>query len=92
MTVDVAVRGMTCQGCESVVETAVEMLDGVEEVTADRYEGVVQVEGDVAPDDVATKVELAGYKAIAEVEAADEPTDEPVATEPAVDGADETEE
>ena len=63
MTTDVVVRGMTCQGCESVVETAVEMLDGVRGVDADRYESVVHVDGDVAPEDIIEQVELAGYKA-----------------------------
>lgn len=62
----IRVRGMTCEGCESVVETAVSMLDGVEEVSADRYENIVEVSGDVGVDDVAAKVELAGYRALGE--------------------------
>lgn len=63
MSVTVTVTDMTCQGCESVVETAVELLDGVEAVDADRYENVVTVSGDVDADDVVGKVELAGYTA-----------------------------
>lgn len=61
MTIEVAVKDMTCQGCESVVETAIEMLDGVESVDADRYEERVRVEGSVDPADVVDKIELAGY-------------------------------
>lgn len=69
----VRVQGMTCQGCESVVETAVEMLDNVQTVDADRYENVVTVEGDVTVEEVADKVELAGYTAHG---AADEPNEQ----------------
>lgn len=59
----IRVRGMTCQGCEEVVETAIELLDGVEDVTADRYDNEVEVVGDVSMNDVADKVEMAGYRA-----------------------------
>ncbi len=84
MTVDVVVKGMTCQGCESVVETSVKMLNGVESVDADRYEGVVHVGGDVEPDDIIEQVELAGYKA--EPMSAAEPDDTPEATaQPVID-------
>lgn len=69
---EVRVRGMTCQGCEEVVETAVSLLEGVEEASADRYEDVVSVTGDVSIEDVAEKIELAGYRALGP---ADEPTD-----------------
>lgn len=63
MSVTVTVTDMTCQGCESVVETAVELLDGVATVEADRYDGAVEVTGDIDPDDIVEKIELAGYTA-----------------------------
>jgi copper chaperone CopZ len=56
---------MTCQGCEEVVEKAIEMADGVEEASADRYEDVAGFEGDADPDTLVTKVEMAGYDASA---------------------------
>lgn len=59
---------MTCQGCEDVVETAVNLLDDVEGVDADRYEDIVEVNGDVTVDMVAEKVEMAGYRAIGPAE------------------------
>lgn len=62
MTVEARVRGMTCQGCEEVVETAVELVGAVESVDADRYDNVVRVEGPVEPELVADKIELAGYR------------------------------
>lgn len=65
----VRVTGMTCQGCEDVVETAVNLLDGVEEVDADRYADLVEAKGDVTVEMVAEKVEMAGYRAIGPAEA-----------------------
>lgn len=65
----VRVKGMTCQGCEDVVETAVELIDGVDAASADRYEEVVEANGDVSVDLVAEKVELAGYRALGAAEA-----------------------
>ena len=64
----VRVHGMTCQGCESVVETAVGFLDDVESVSADRYENVVEVTGDVTAEEIGQKVELAGYDALGEAD------------------------
>lgn len=65
MTTELTVTGMTCQGCEAVVEEAVEMADGVESADADRYDDQVTVETseDVPPAVLAEKVELAGYTA-----------------------------
>lgn len=62
MTIEARVRGMTCQGCEEVVETAVELLSAVKAVDANRYENQVIVEGNVDPEAVADKIELAGYR------------------------------
>ncbi len=67
MSEELTVTGMTCEGCESVVETAIEMADGVESADADRYEDVVVVETadavEVDKETLASKAELAGYDA-----------------------------
>ncbi len=81
----VRVTGMTCQGCEDVVETAVNLLDDVEEVDADRYEDIVEATGDVTVDMVAEKVEMAGYRAIGPAETESDSGDE---TDDAPDSAD----
>ncbi|PSQ45362.1 heavy metal transporter [Halobacteriales archaeon SW_7_68_16] len=60
-TMELMVRGMTCQGCEEVVEEAVRMADDVDDVDADRYESLVEVHGAVDRDVVAEKVRMAGY-------------------------------
>lgn len=63
MTTEITVNGMTCEKCEEVVETALEMADGVESADADRYEQNATIEGTV--DDLAVlveKVEMAGYE------------------------------
>jgi len=62
MTTEITVEGMTCEGCEEVVEEALEMADGVESADADRYEDVATVEGDPDPAVVVEKVEMAGYE------------------------------
>ncbi|WP_121823464.1 heavy-metal-associated domain-containing protein [Halostella salina] len=62
MATELTVDGMTCQGCESVVETALEMADGVDDAEADRYESVAEVEGDADVETLAEKVEMAGYE------------------------------
>lgn len=81
----VQVKGMTCEGCEEVVETAVELLDGVDEADADRYDELVHASGDATIDEVADKVELAGYRALGSAEAdidmsPDSSTEEPETT------------
>ncbi len=66
MTEELTVHGMTCQGCEEVVETALEMADGVTAADADRYEDIAVVESaadaELDRDELAAKVELAGYE------------------------------
>lgn len=62
MVTELSVSGMTCEGCEAVVEHAVELADGVESATADRYDGTVAVEGAADRDAVAEKVGMAGYE------------------------------
>lgn len=56
------VTGMTCDGCEDIVETALEMADGVESASADRDTNEVTVEGDAGTEALVEKVRLAGYE------------------------------
>lgn len=65
MSTEITVEGMTCEGCEEVVEEALQMADGVESADADRYEDAAVVEGDANVDDLVEKVDLAGYEASA---------------------------
>lgn len=65
MATEITVEGMTCEGCEEVVEDALQMADGVESADADRYEDVAVVEGDADVEDLVEKVDLAGYEASA---------------------------
>ena len=57
------VTGMTCDGCEDIVETALEMADGVDSATADRDANEATVEGDASTETQVEKVRLAGYEA-----------------------------
>lgn len=57
------VNGMTCEGCEDIVETALEMADGVESASADREANEATVEGDASTETLVEKVHLAGYDA-----------------------------
>jgi len=61
MTTELAVSGMTCEGCEAVVEYAAELADGVESADADRYDGQLTVEGTVDRETLVEKVRMAGY-------------------------------
>jgi len=63
MTVELAVRDMTCEGCERIVESALTEVDGVEDAEADRTTGSATVEGDADADDLVQVVEMAGYGA-----------------------------
>lgn len=65
MTMEITVDDMTCDGCEDIVEDAVEDVSGVDSATADRDEDVVTVEGDTEPEDVVEAVDMAGYSASA---------------------------
>ncbi|AGN00726.1 Heavy metal transport/detoxification protein [Salinarchaeum sp. Harcht-Bsk1] len=62
MSTEITVEGMTCEGCEEVVEEALEMADGVESAEADRYEDTATVEGDADVEVLVDKVEMAGYE------------------------------
>lgn len=57
------VTGMTCDGCEDIVETALEMADGVDGASANREANEATVEGDAGTETLVEKVRLAGYEA-----------------------------
>jgi copper chaperone len=63
MAIDITVDDMTCDGCEDIVEDAVEGVSGVESVEADREDDVVTVEGDADQDDLVEAIDMAGYSA-----------------------------
>lgn len=67
MPIELTVTGMTCQGCEAVVEHAVSLVDNVEEVEADRSEErvVVDATAGVDAETLVEKIEMAGYSASA---------------------------
>ena len=58
-----SVTGMSCNGCEQNVETALQRLDGVSRVKADHQDETVDivVDGDVSDTDLTTAIEGAGY-------------------------------
>jgi copper chaperone CopZ len=63
MATELAVDSMTCEGCEDIVETALEEVGGVDDADADRHEGVVTVEGDADTETLVEAVDMAGYDA-----------------------------
>ncbi|WP_430506201.1 heavy-metal-associated domain-containing protein [Haloparvum sp. PAK95] len=63
----ISVTGMSCNGCEQNVETALRNLDGVNRIEAD-YEAdtvTVVLEDGVSDDDVNAAIEQAGYDVVA---------------------------
>jgi copper chaperone CopZ len=62
-TVTLTVRGMSCDGCEEIVETALEEVDGVEDAEADQESETATVEGDADVDALVEAVDFAGYEA-----------------------------
>ena len=63
MATTITVRGMSCEGCEDIVENALEEVDGVESAAADRADDAVTVEGDADRQDLVEAVGFAGYDA-----------------------------
>lgn len=57
------VTGMSCDGCEDIVEKALKMADGVDDATADHTANEATIEGSADVDALVEKVELAGYDA-----------------------------
>ncbi|MCG1003519.1 MULTISPECIES: heavy-metal-associated domain-containing protein [Halobacterium] len=65
MSRTITVEGMSCGGCESTVEDALEGVAGVESASADRERDAATVEGDADADALVGAVEDAGYDASA---------------------------
>jgi copper chaperone len=63
MPTTLRVEDMSCDGCEDIVETALEEVTGVESASADQEDGTVVVEGDTAVEDLLDAVDYAGYSA-----------------------------
>ena len=63
----ISVTGMSCNGCEQNVETALRNLDGVSRVEANHDADTVDVvlEDGVSNDDVNAAIEQAGYDVVA---------------------------
>lgn len=59
----ISVTGMSCNGCEQNVESALQSIEGVSRVEADHESGTVEVvlENDVADEDIDAAIEQAGY-------------------------------
>ncbi len=78
MATTISVTGMSCDGCEDIVEGALEDVSGVESAEADQHENIATVEGDADVDDLVEAVDTAGYEgdANAGTEADEEDTDE----------------
>ena len=58
----ISVAGMSCNGCEQNVESALQKLDGVARVEGDHEADTVEVVvDDVADDDIHAAIEQAGY-------------------------------
>jgi copper chaperone len=58
-----SVTGMSCNGCEQNVESALQKLDGVTRVESDHEADAVEVvvDDDAADDDIHAAIEQAGY-------------------------------
>ena len=63
MATELTVQGMTCEGCEEIIEDAVENVSGVQGVEADRHDRTVTVEGDAETEDLVEAIDMAGYEA-----------------------------
>ena len=75
-----SISGMSCAGCVSSVETALNSVEGVEEATVNFAEHTANVKGDMDIADVINAVKLASYDA-AELKGGDEEEAEKEAVE-----------
>ncbi|MFI3290055.1 MAG: SO_0444 family Cu/Zn efflux transporter [Rikenellaceae bacterium] len=62
MTQKFSVKGMRCNHCKANVESAIAALEGVVAVNIDLSSGIVDVEGDVSPDQVCKAVSSLGFE------------------------------
>lgn len=65
MAIEITVEDMTCEGCEDIVEAALENVSGVDTVEADREADSATVEGDADVEDLLEAVDMSGYEASA---------------------------
>ena len=63
MSITLRVEDMSCEGCEDIVENALEEVSTVESAEADEEAGTVVVEGDADVQDLLDAVDYAGYSA-----------------------------
>jgi copper chaperone CopZ len=63
MATTITVNDMSCDGCEDIVENALEEVDGVESAEADRESATATVEGDADAQELVEAVDFAGYDA-----------------------------
>ena len=63
MSVTLHVEDMSCEGCEDIVENALEEVSSVESAEADEEAGTAVVEGDADLQDLLDAVDYAGYSA-----------------------------
>lgn len=59
----IGVTGMSCNGCEQTVESALTKIEGVSRVDANKEAETVEVvvEDDVADEDITSAIEQAGF-------------------------------
>ena len=73
MPTTLRVEDMSCDGCEDIVETALEEVTGVESASADQETSTAVIEGDAEVDDLLDAVDYAGYSAELQPESGAEP-------------------
>ncbi len=61
MVDELTVEGMSCEGCEQSVESALEEMDAVDSARADNESDQVRIDGNPDADAVAQTIEDAGY-------------------------------
>jgi copper chaperone CopZ len=58
---ELAITGMTCDGCVRAVQRALSRVPGVTDVAVDLAKGRAVVDGDAAPEALVAALERAGY-------------------------------
>jgi len=75
-TTTISVDGMTCDGCEEVVVSALSEVSGVEEAKADREDGTATVDGDAELEELLEAIDFSGYDGTYDDGEADEADEE----------------
>jgi copper chaperone CopZ len=63
MSITLRVEDMSCEGCEDILENALEEVSAVQSADADEEAGTVVVDGDPDVQDLLDAVDYAGYSA-----------------------------